>query len=67
MDPDCHVVSATSAICGVKAEHSRLKPYGPHEESVTSYRSPLRVRNLITDEGDPDGRNVQTGLADWIG
>jgi hypothetical protein len=23
-----HVVSATSAICGVKPEHSRLKPYG---------------------------------------
>jgi hypothetical protein len=23
-----HVVSTTSAICGVKPEHSRLKPYG---------------------------------------
>jgi hypothetical protein len=29
-----------------------------HEESVTSHRSSLRVRNLITDEGDPDRRNV---------
>jgi hypothetical protein len=35
-------------------------------ESVTSYRSSLLVRNLIADEGDPDRRNVQTGLADWI-
>jgi hypothetical protein len=25
-----------------------------HEESVTSYRPPLWVRNLITDEWDPD-------------
>jgi hypothetical protein len=25
------------------------------------------VANLITDQGDPDGRNVQTELADWIG
>jgi hypothetical protein len=28
-----------------------------HEKSVTSYRSSLWVRNLITDEGDPDRRN----------
>jgi hypothetical protein len=35
-------------------------------ESVLSYRYSLRVRNLIADEGDPDTRNVQTGLADWI-
>jgi hypothetical protein len=38
-----------------------------HEESVTSYRSSLGVRNLIADMGDPDRRNIQTGLADWIG
>jgi hypothetical protein len=37
-----------------------------HEESVTSYRSSLRVINLIADEGVPDRRNVQIGLADWI-
>jgi hypothetical protein len=36
-----------------------------HEESLTSCRS-LWVRNLVTDEGDPDRRNVQTELADWI-
>jgi hypothetical protein len=38
-----------------------------NEKSVTSYRSSLLVRNLIADEGDPDGRDVQTGLADLIG
>jgi hypothetical protein len=27
----------------------------------------VRVRNLITDEGDADRRNVETELADWIG
>jgi hypothetical protein len=27
-----------------------------HEEFVTSYRSSLRVRNFIADEGDPDKR-----------
>jgi hypothetical protein len=32
-------------------------------ESVTF----LWVRNLIADEGDPDRRDVQTWLADWIG
>jgi hypothetical protein len=37
------------------------------EESLTSYRSVLWVGNLIADEGDPDARNVQTGLADRIG
>jgi hypothetical protein len=37
------------------------------EESVTSYSFSLSVRNLIADEGDPDRRNVQTGLADQIG
>jgi hypothetical protein len=34
-----------------------------HEESVASYRSSLQVRNLITDEGDPDRRNDHTGPA----
>jgi hypothetical protein len=29
-----------------------------HEESVTSYRSSLWVRNLIADEGDPDKRII---------
>jgi hypothetical protein len=37
-----------------------------HEESVTLYRSSLCVRNLIADEEDPDRKNDQTGLADWI-
>jgi hypothetical protein len=38
-----------------------------HEESVTSYLSALWVGNHIADKEDPDGRNVQTGSADWIG
>jgi hypothetical protein len=37
-----------------------------HEESVTWYRT-LRIGNLIADEEDPDRRNVQAGLDDWIG
>jgi hypothetical protein len=31
-----------------------------------SYWYFLWVGNLIADKGDPDGRNVQTGLADQI-
>jgi hypothetical protein len=27
----------------------------------------LAVRNLIAYDGDPDRKNVQTVLADWIG
>jgi hypothetical protein len=38
-----------------------------HEESVMSYVFSLWIRNLIAGEGDPDRRNIQTGLADWIG
>jgi hypothetical protein len=37
------------------------------EESVTWDRSSLPVGNLIADKGNPDERNVQTGLADRIG
>jgi hypothetical protein len=37
-----------------------------HEEFLMSYRS-LQVGNLLADERDPDRRNVQSGLADWIG
>jgi hypothetical protein len=35
--------------------------------NVTAYWSSLLVGDLIADKGDPDGRNVQTGLADPIG
>jgi hypothetical protein len=37
-----------------------------HEEPVTSYWS-LWVDKIITDKGNPDGRNVQIGLAAVIG
>jgi hypothetical protein len=39
------------------------------KESVTPYISSLWVRNLIADRGwgDPDGRNAQSGMTDWIG
>jgi hypothetical protein len=48
-------VPTASAICGVK-------PW----PSVTSYRSSLWDVDLIADNGDPDGRNVQTGLANRV-
>jgi hypothetical protein len=38
-----------------------------HEESVMVYILSLGVRKLVVNEGDPDKRYVQTGLADWIG
>jgi hypothetical protein len=41
-----NVVSTTSAIYGVKPEHSKLKPYEIHEESVTSYILPLLTSAL---------------------
>jgi hypothetical protein len=56
-----------NAICGVKTEHSGLPLTEIHEEFVTSYWSSLSVGNLNADKGDPDGRNVQTGLVDRIG
>jgi hypothetical protein len=60
------LVPTASTICRVKTKHSRLKPVETCEEYITYYQS-LLVANLITDKGDPDGRNVQTGLTDWIG
>jgi hypothetical protein len=38
-----------------------------HEESVTSCRSSVGVKNVINNERDSDRRKVQTGLFDWIG
>jgi hypothetical protein len=61
-----HFVPTASAICGVKTEYSGLKFIETHEESVTSYWSSLWVGNLTADKEDPDGWNVQTGLADRI-
>jgi hypothetical protein len=61
-----HFVPTVSAICGVKTKHSDWNLIETREESVT-YWSSLWVGNLIADEGYPGGRNVQTGLADWIG
>jgi hypothetical protein len=58
-------VPTASAIYEVNPERSGLKPY----------RNPRRichiilisvVDNLISDKGYPDGRNIQTGLADRI-
>jgi hypothetical protein len=37
------------------------------DECVRCYWYSLWVANLTGDEGDPDGRNVNTGLADRIG
>jgi hypothetical protein len=48
-------VPTASAICGVK-------PW----PSVTSYRSSPWDVDLIADNGDPDGRNVQTGLVNRV-
>jgi hypothetical protein len=48
-------VLTASAICGVK-------PW----PSVMSYRSSLWNVDLIADNGDPDGRNVQTTLANRV-
>jgi hypothetical protein len=48
-------VPTASVIYGVKTE-----------VSVTLYLSSLRVYTFIVDEGDPDGRNVETELFDRI-
>jgi hypothetical protein len=62
-----HIVPTALAICGVNLNTWHYNLIQTHEESVTSYRSFLRVGNIIDDKGDPDGGNVQTGLADPIG
>jgi hypothetical protein len=59
-------VPTTSIVCGVKTENSRLQCIETYEKYVTSYWS-LCAGNVIADNGDPDGRSVQTGLADRIG
>jgi hypothetical protein len=59
-------VPNASAICGVEIKQTRLKLSETHEESIMSYWS-IWVVNLIADKGDPDGRDIQIGLADRIG
>jgi hypothetical protein len=60
-------VLTTSAICGVKTEHTRLKRM-TCEEFIISHRAhrAVLVCNLITAKGDPNGREIQIGLADRI-
>jgi hypothetical protein len=62
---ESNLAPTANAIFGVKSEHSRLEPIEIYEQSVTSYW-PLWVGNLIADNGNPDGRNVRTGLAKRI-
>jgi hypothetical protein len=55
-----------STICRVKIKQSRPKRIKTYEEFVIWLVGWL-VGNFITDKEDPDGREVQTGLADQIG
>jgi hypothetical protein len=58
--------ASASAVCGVKSWLSSLNTNRNKWTSVTSYRSSLWNVDLIADDGDPDGRNVQIELANMV-
>jgi hypothetical protein len=61
-----NIVPTANAICEVNPWLSSLKPNRNKWTAVSSFRSSLWNVDLIADNGDPDGRNAQTGFANRV-